>query len=94
MTINEPLEIDGSPRADLTGVIGYQELPAQALTKGTVTTWTSATRRGTVTVHGTAIPDMSALDVASLSTLAVGDVVLVVKMGKSWLIGPRILDPI
>jgi hypothetical protein len=92
--IDEPLTIDPMPLSDLSSLLGGEIVQSQTFTKGVVTAWDPAIRRGTVTISGTVFTDLSVLDTSALATLVAGDIVLILKLNQSWLIVGRILDPL
>lgn len=94
MSIEEPFVDQQLPLSDVSSLFVGGNTPPPVVAKGVVQSWDSVTRRGVTTINGANFTDLSVLDTAALSTLIPGDVVLVLKMTRSWLIVGRIIDPI
>lgn len=90
----ESLLLESLQSTDLSGTLAASKPATQLFAKGTVMSWDSSTRRGSVSFNGATYVDLSVLDTAALATLIANDVVLLLKMNRSWLIVGRILDPL
>lgn len=94
MSIEEPFVDQQLMHQDVSTLFVPAADSPSPFIKGVVQAWDPAIRRGVVLISGTAFTDLSVLDTVALATLLPGDVVLVLKMTRSWLIVGRILDPI
>jgi hypothetical protein len=92
--IEEPFVLPSLQTTDLTGTLSDRPDPVQLFAKGTIVSWDSSIRRGTLSFNGAIYENLSVLDTPALASLAVNDVVLLLKMNRSWLIVGRILDPL